>query len=199
MMADANGNVYDGDQLLLAVVRSRLRRGPVAGVVGTLMTNLAFEHALAGLKVPFARAAVGDRYVLEKLQENGWLYGGENSGHIICLDKHTTGDGIVSALQVLSALREEGGELHALLSKPELYPQKLINVPLSKGFPWQDHPGIAAVKQEVETGLGETGRVLLRASGTEPLLRVMVEGREAGKVSTAAEKLANAVRDAVST
>ncbi|GHU07541.1 phosphoglucosamine mutase [Betaproteobacteria bacterium] len=197
MMADANGNVYDGDQLLLAVVRSRLRHGPVAGVVGTLMTNLAFEHALAGLKVPFTRAAVGDRYVLEKLRENGWLYGGENSGHIICLDKHTTGDGIVSALQVLSALREEGGNLHTLLSWVELYPQKLINVPLSKGFPWQDHPGIAAVKQEVETGLGETGRVLLRASGTEPLLRVMVEGRKSEKVSAAAEKLANAVRDAV--
>jgi phosphoglucosamine mutase len=197
MMVDAYGNVFDGDQLLLAVVKSRLRHGPVAGVVGTLMTNLAFEHALAVLNVPFARAAVGDRYVLEKLQENGWLYGGENSGHIICLDKHTTGDGIVSALQVLSALREEGGDLHALLARLELYPQQLINVPLSKGFPWQDHPGITAVKREIEVGLGETGRVLLRASGTEPLLRVMVEGREAGKVSTAAEKLANAVRDAV--
>jgi phosphoglucosamine mutase len=198
MMADANGNVFDGDQLLLAVVKSRLRRGSVGGVVGTLMTNLAFEHALAGLNVPFARAAVGDRYVLEKLVENGWLYGGENSGHIICLDKHTTGDGIVSALQVLTALREEGGDLHALLAGLELYPQQLINVPLSKGFPWQEHPGIAAVKREIESTLDGTGRVLLRASGTEPLLRVMVEGREAEKVSAAAEKLANAVREAVS-
>ena len=198
MMVDARGNVFDGDQLLLAVVRSRLRRGPVAGVVGTLMTNLAFEHALAELNVPFARAAVGDRYVLEKLLENGWLYGGENSGHILCLDKHTTGDGIVSALQVLTALREEGCDLHALLSRLELYPQQLINVPLSKGFPWQDHPGIHAARREVEAGLAGAGRVLLRASGTEPLLRVMVEGRDAEKVAAAAEKLASAVREAVS-
>jgi phosphoglucosamine mutase len=196
MMVDADGNVFDGDQLLLAVVRSRLRRGPVTGVVGTLMSNLAFEHALAELDVPFARAAVGDRYVLEKLLENGWLYGGENSGHIICLDRHTTGDGIVSALQVLTALREEGGDLHSLLARLELYPQQLINVPLGEGFRWQDHPGIAAVRREIEADLAGTGRVLLRASGTEPLLRVMVEGREAGKVAAAAEKLANAVRDA---
>jgi phosphoglucosamine mutase len=198
IMVDANGNVFDGDQLLLAVVRSRLRRGPVAGVVGTLMTNLAFEHALAGLKVSFARSAVGDRYVLEKLLENGWLYGGENSGHIICLDKHTTGDGIVSALQVLTALREEGGDLDSLLAGLALYPQQLINVPLSKGFPWQDHPGIVAVRREVEVELAGTGRVLLRASGTEPLLRVMVEGRDADQVLATAEKLANAVREAVS-
>jgi phosphoglucosamine mutase len=197
MMVGAEGEVFDGDQLLLAVVRSRLRRGAVAGVVGTLMTNLAFEHALAALNVPFARAAVGDRYVLEKLLENGWLYGGENSGHIICLDRHTTGDGIVSALQVLTALREEGGDLHALLSGLELYPQQLINVPLGKGFPWQDHPAIAAARREVEADLAGTGRVLLRASGTEPLLRVMVEGRNAEKVAAAAEKLANAVREAV--
>ncbi|MDR1708317.1 MAG: phosphoglucosamine mutase [Candidatus Accumulibacter sp.] len=197
MMADAGGNLYDGDQLLLAIVRSRLRRGPVAGVVGTLMTNLAFEHALAGLGVPFARAAVGDRYVLEKLLENGWLYGGENSGHIICLDKHTTGDGIVSALQVLTALREEGGGLQALLAGLELYPQRLINVPIVKGFPWQDHPAIADARREAEASLSGAGRVLLRASGTEPLLRVMVEGRDAEKVSAAAEKLADAVREAV--
>jgi phosphoglucosamine mutase len=197
MMADAHGKVFDGDSLLLAMVKSRLRRGPVAGVVGTLMTNLALEHALAGLKVPFARAAVGDRYVLEKLLENGWLLGGENSGHLLCLDKHTTGDGIVSALQVLTALREEGGDLRALLDRLELYPQRLINVPLGSGFPWRDHPGIAAAREEAEVALGGTGRVLLRASGTEPLLRVMVEGRDAGQVSAAAEKLADAVRDAV--
>lgn len=199
MMVDANGNVFDGDQLLLAVVRSRLRRGPVAGVVGTLMTNLAFEHALAELNVPFARAAVGDRYVLEMLQEKGWLFGGENSGHILCLDKHTTGDGIVSALQVLTALCEAGGDLHSLLAKLELYPQQLINVPLSKGFPWKDHPAINAAKREVEADLAGVGRVLLRASGTEPLLRVMVEGQDAGKVAAAAEKLAGAVREAVAT
>jgi phosphoglucosamine mutase len=149
------------------------------------------------LKVPFLRAAVGDRYVLEKLLENGWLYGGENSGHIICLDRHSTGDGIVSALQVLTALREEGGNLHSLLAGLGLYPQQLINVPLGKGFPWQDHPGIVAARQDIEASLSGTGRVLLRASGTEPLLRVMVEGQDARQVSSAAEQLARAVRDAV--
>ena len=143
-------------------------------------------------------AGVGDRYVMEMLQKNGWLYGGENSGHILCLDKHTTGDGIVSALQVLSALREAGGDLQTLLGGLMLYPQKLINVPLVKGFPWKDHPLIAAVQREVEVELDGAARVLLRASGTEPLLRVMVEGRDAGKVVAAAEKLAAAVRDAVS-
>jgi len=198
MMVDAAGNIYDGDQLLFAVVRSRLRKEAVAGVIGTLMTNLALEHALAELRVPFARAAVGDRYVLEMLQEKGWLYGGENSGHILCLDKHTTGDGIVSALQVLSALRESGGDLQALLGALLLYPQKLINVPLVKGFPWQDHPLIAAARRDVEAALDGQGRVLLRASGTEPLLRVMVEGRDSARVVAAAEQLAAAVREAVS-
>ena len=198
MMADADGKVYDGDQLLLAVVKSRLRQGAVAGVVGTLMTNLAFEHALATLNVPFARAAVGDRYVLEMLREKGWLFGGENSGHILCLDKHTTGDGIVSALQVLTALRQDGGDPGRLLGELSLYPQLLINVPLVKGFPWKDHPHINTVREEVESELEGEGRVLLRASGTEPLLRVMVEGRDAQKVQSAAEKLAAAVRDAVS-
>ena len=197
IMVDAEGKVYDGDQLLLAVLRSRLRQGSVAGVVGTLMTNLAFEHALAALNVPFARAAVGDRYVMEMLRERGWLFGGENSGHILCLDKHTTGDGIVSALQVLSSLRQEGGALGELLGRLELYPQRLINVPLVKGFPWQDHPVITGVLNEVEVSLEGEGRVLLRASGTEPLLRVMVEGRDAEKVQSAAEKLAAAVREAV--
>lgn len=198
MMVDAAGRVYDGDQLLLAVVRSRLRQSPVAGVVGTLMTNLALEHALAALQIPFARAGVGDRYVLEMLREKGWLFGGENSGHIICLDRHTTGDGIVSALQVLSALRQEGGDLSSLLGQMVLYPQLLINVPLVKGFAWKDHPLIVGVLRQVELALEGEGRVLLRASGTEPLLRVMVEGRDAGKVRAAAEKLAAAVREAVS-
>jgi phosphoglucosamine mutase len=197
IMVDAAGTVYDGDQLLLAVVRNRLRQGPVSGVVGTLMTNLAFEHAMAGLNVPFARAAVGDRYIVEMLREKGWLFGGENSGHILCLDKHTTGDGIVSALQVLSALRVEGGNLGTLLGQLTLYPQLLINVPLVKGFPWKDHPQIAAVQREVESALEGEGRVLLRASGTEPLLRVMVEGRDSAKVQAMAEKLAAAVREAV--
>jgi len=197
LMVDAQGTLYDGDQLLFAVVRSRLRQGPVAGVVGTLMTNLAFEHALAELKIPFARAAVGDRYVMDMLRQKGWLYGGENSGHILCLDRHSTGDGIVSALQVLSALRAEGGTLQELLGGLQLYPQKLINVALSKGFPWQDHPLIGSVHRQVERALNGRGRVLLRASGTEPLLRVMVEGEDSLVVSNAAETLAAAVREAV--
>jgi len=198
IMVDSLGQVYDGDQLLFAVVRSRLRQGAVAGVVGTLMTNLALEHAFGQLKVPFARAAVGDRYVMDMLRQKGWLYGGENSGHILCLDRHTTGDGIVSALQVLCALREEGCDLQQLLGCLQLYPQKLINVALSKGFPWQENPLIAATRDEVEHELQGCGRVLLRASGTEPLLRVMVEGQDSLMVTRAAEKLAAAVREAVS-
>ena len=197
MMVDASGTVYDGDQLLLAVVRSRLRQGPVAGVVGTLMTNLALEHALAALNVNFSRAGVGDRYVLEMLREKGWLYGGENSGHILCLDRHTTGDGIVSALQVLCALRVEGGDLASLLGQLVLYPQVLINVPLVKGFVWKEHALISAAYKDVEARLRGNGRVLLRASGTEPLLRVMVEGRDAELVHSAASQLAAAIREAV--
>lgn len=197
VMVDEEGNVYDGDQLLYAIVRGRRTLGPVAGVAGTLMTNLALEDALKALGIPFARAAVGDRYVLEKLVQNGWLYGGENSGHILCLDRHTTGDGIIAALQVLAALRQQGGSLKALLGDLVLYPQKLINVPMPKGFPWQDSPAITAARQAVETELDGRGRVLLRASGTEPLLRVMVEGRDGELIARLAESLAGAVRQAV--
>lgn len=196
-MVDADGNLYDGDQLLYAIVRSRAKLGPVGGVVGTLMTNLALERALGELGIPFARAAVGDRYVVEMLAEKGWLYGGENSGHILALDRHTTGDGVVAALQVLAALREAGGTLGQLLGGLALYPQKLINVPLTRGFPWRDDPGIAAALAAVEARLGAAGRVLLRASGTEPLLRVMVEGEDVTAVEAAAEELASAVRAAV--
>lgn len=195
-MVDAEGNLYDGDQLLYAIIRSRARSGQVKGVVGTLMTNLALEHALAKLKIPFARAAVGDRYVVEMLNEKGWLYGGENSGHILTLDRHTTGDGVVAALQVLAALRESVGDLKGLLSGLQLYPQKLINVPICKGFPWKDHPAIQGALAEVEQRMAGRGRVLLRASGTEPLLRVMVEGERAEEVVAAAESLASVVRDA---
>jgi len=196
-MVDADGNLYDGDQLLYAIVRSRAKLGPVGGVVGTLMTNLALERALGELGIPFARAAVGDRYVVEMLAEKGWLYGGENSGHILALDRHTTGDGVVAALQVLAALREAGGTLGQLLGSLVLYPQKLINVPLTRGFPWRDDPGITAALAAVEARLGPAGRVLLRASGTEPLLRVMVEGEDVAAVEAAAEELASVVRAAV--
>lgn len=195
LMVDAEGNLYDGDQLLYALVRSRAKHGPVAGVVGTLMTNLALEHALARLEVPFVRAAVGDRYVVEMLAEKSWLYGGENSGHLLALDRHSTGDGTIAALQVLAALRESGGTLKALLSGLTLYPQKLINVPMAKGFPWRDDPSIQAALQATEARMAGRGRVLLRASGTEPLLRVMVEGENAEEVLAAAQALANVVRE----
>ena len=196
-MVDAEGNLYDGDQLLFAIVKSRARSAVVRGVVGTLMTNLALEHALAKIGIPFVRAAVGDRYVVEMLNEKGWLYGGENSGHILTLDRHTTGDGTVAALQVLAALKESGGDLKNLLGGLLLYPQKLINVQISKGFPWKDDLLIGEVLAEVEGRMAGRGRVLLRASGTEPLLRVMVEGEDVVEVTEAAEQLAQAVREAI--
>ncbi len=195
-MVDAKGQLYDGDQLLYAIVRSRANHGRVRGVVGTLMTNLALEHALAKMGVPFARAAVGDRYVVEMLHDRGWLFGGENSGHILTLDRHTTGDGTVAALQVLAALRESDGDLESLLGGLHLYPQKLINVPIVKGFRWQDDTSIQAALAAVEARMSGRGRVLLRASGTEPLVRVMVEGEDAGEVLAVAEDLATVVRDA---
>ena len=194
-MVDAQGVLYDGDQLLLAIVRSRAAKGLVQGVVGTLMTNLAFELALKEMGIPFERAAVGDRYVVEALHRNGWLFGGENSGHILALDRHSTGDGIVAGLQVLAAMRESGETLRALLGKLVLFPQKLINVPISKGIAWRDCPAIREVQQSVEQRLAERGRVLLRPSGTEPLLRVMVEGRDSEEVMRAAEEIAAVVRE----
>lgn len=195
-MVDAEGGLYDGDQLLMAIVRSRSRKAAVQGVVGTLMSNLALEHALDALGVPFVRAAVGDRYVVEMLHRNGWLYGGENSGHILALDRHSTGDGIVAALQVLAALRESGGDLKTLLGALVLYPQRLINVPVVKGFKWTDYPSVLEAQQAVEKRLAGRGRVLLRPSGTEPLLRVMVEGEDAQEVLEAAEEIAAVVRKA---
>ena len=194
-MVDAQGRLYDGDQVLYAIVRNRAQHAPVKGVVGTLMSNLALEHALSKIDVPFARAAVGDRYVVEMLKDKGWLYGGENSGHILALDRHTTGDGIIAALQVLAALREEGGGLGELLGGLRLYPQKLINVPMLRGFPWRDDPEIQRALSQVEARIAGRGRVLLRASGTEPLLRVMVEGEDAQEVAATAESLAAVVRD----
>lgn len=197
VMVDAAGNLYDGDQLLFAIVKDRLRHGQIAGVVGTLMSNLALEHALADLQIPFVRAAVGDRHVLETLRARDWLYGGENSGHILCLDKHSTGDGVISSLQVLAALRETGGDLQTLLSALKLYPQTLINVPISKGFVWEQNTQINDALREAETTMAGEGRVLLRASGTEPLLRVMVEGRDLEKVVATAKALSATVHDAV--
>ncbi|MEX2197547.1 MAG: phosphoglucosamine mutase [Burkholderiales bacterium] len=196
IMADAQGALYDGDQLLYAIVKHRASKGPVAGVAGTLMTNLAVEQAFAKLGVPFARARVGDRYVLELMREKGWMLGGENSGHLICLDRHTTGDGIVSALQVLAALRESTQTLRALTAELVMFPQVLINVQVPRGFKWQKDRAIGKAQADAEKSLDGRGRVLLRPSGTEPLLRVMVEGESKELVEAAANSIAAAVRDA---
>ena len=197
LMADAEGLLYDGDQLLYIIARQRLRRSNEAlGVVGTLMSNLALEHALTRLGIPFARARVGDRYVLEMQHERGWTLGGENSGHIICLDKHSTGDGIVAALQVLAALRANGETLTAASADLRLYPQRLINVPLPEGFDWTADAGIRAAREAAERDLDGRGRVLLRPSGTEALLRVMVEGENETLVADWSAAIAAAARAA---
>jgi len=196
LMMDANGRAYDGDQLLYIIARLRAKQGAVPGVVGTLMSNLALERALDRCGIAFARAKVGDRYVLEMLHEKGWQLGGENSGHIICLEKHTTGDGMVSALQVLTAICETDTTLSELSRDLVLYPQKLVNVKVGKGFKWEASTAVCKAKAAAERDLGKAGRVLLRPSGTEPVLRVMVEGEDGVKVRALAEMLAESVRAA---
>ena len=194
-MADQDGKVYDGDQLLFVIAKFRKKHKLLkGGVVGTLMTNLGMQQALAGHGIAFERAAVGDRYVLEKLVEQGWQLGGENSGHIICLDKHTTGDGIVSALQVLHALKAEGQGLAQLCGSMRLYPQALVNVKTRKGFDFGADDKVGAALKATRDRLGDKGRVLLRASGTEPVIRVMVEGEGHVFVSELAQSLANVIR-----
>lgn len=196
VMVDAAGDVYDGDKLLYVIAADRKAQGRLDGVVGTLMSNLGFEHAIGRLGVPFDRAKVGDRYVLELLQSRGWRLGGENSGHIICLDWHTTGDAIVSALQVLSALKRHRQTLADACGDVVFYPQKLVNVRLVNGFDWRANPAIDAATRVAVSELGDSGRVLLRPSGTEPLLRVMVEGRNASQVERLAHSIASAVEKA---
>ncbi|MGB6008544.1 phosphoglucosamine mutase [Castellaniella sp.] len=178
-MVDAAGRLYNGDELLYAIVRDRAKSHPIDGVVGTLMTNFGLERRLKELRIPFERAQVGDRYVLELLRQHGWLYGGESSGHLLCLDKHTTGDGIVAALQVLAAVRHAQMPLAALVADLKMYAQKMVNVPLAPGLDWKSHAGLQAASQAVRETLGERGRVLIRASGTEPKLRLMVEADDA--------------------
>ena len=190
-IVDASGRLFNGDELLYMMVADRLeRQQPVPGAVGTLMTNMAVEVAFRKRGVDFVRAKVGDRYVLEVLADKGWLLGGEGSGHLLVLDKHTTGDGLVSALQVLQACVASGKTLAQLLEGVELFPQTLINVRLAPGFDWKNHAPLQAATQEAEAALGETGRVLIRASGTEPLVRVMVEARDAAVAQATAERIA---------
>ncbi|MDR0481136.1 MAG: phosphoglucosamine mutase [Gallionellaceae bacterium] len=197
VMVDASSAVYDGDQLMYVIARHRHAQGTLkGGVVGTLMTNLAFEHAMQRLDVPFARANVGDRYVMELLQKNGWQLGGENSGHIICLDRHSTGDGIISALQVLHALRARDETLTQAAADLRLYPQVLLNVKTEKTRDCLSSANVQNAVSAAETALDGKGRVLLRPSGTEPLLRVMVEGENHTAVRQWAETIAQSVQEA---
>ena len=193
VMVDNTGRIYNGDELLYIMVKDRIATGQIHGAVGTLMTNMALEVAFKRMGVGFARAKVGDRYVLEVLQEKGWQIGGEGSGHLLFLDKHTTGDGIVSALQVLSALKRCGNSLAACTADINMYPQSLINVRVQPGFDWQKNDAILLEKERVEGELGDEGRVLIRPSGTEPLIRVMVEAKQAEAAERMAKRIASRV------
>jgi phosphoglucosamine mutase len=196
MMMDAHGDVKNGDQLLYIIARSRLASGQLGGgVVGTVMSNLGLEHALQASGIPFERAAVGDRYVMAKLVHNNWSLGGEASGHIICLDKTTTGDGIIASLQVLDALIRSGQNLAEACLDLAIYPQTMINVPVSKSIDLQQSSQVQDAVASAEMELAQSGRVLLRPSGTEPLIRVMVEGRDERQVSDLAARLAQTVSD----
>ncbi len=197
IMIDHRGEVVDGDELLYIIARERHRERQLAGVVGTTMSNLGLEQALAEMGIQFERAAVGDRHVIERLRRLGWSLGGESSGHIICLDRTTTGDGIISALQVLVAMVRAGRSLHELKGGMEKYPQVMINVRLAGPFDLAGASGVQQTVREVEAELGAGGRVLLRPSGTEPVVRVMVEGRERTQVEVLAKALAASVEAAV--
>lgn len=198
LMVDREGRVIDGDELLYVITTHRQRMQRLTGgVVGTLMTNLGMEHALQAAGIPFVRARVGDRYVMEQLQAQSWELGGESSGHLICLDKTTTGDGIVAALQVLAAMVESGKPLTELVSGMHKYPQQLINVQLARRVDVLARPEVQAAVAAAESELAARGRVLLRPSGTEPLLRVMVEGQDAEQVIRVARELADTVERAV--
>lgn len=194
-MVDATGRLFNGDELLYLIASDRIARDiDVPGVVGTLMTNMAVEVAFRKKGVKFVRAKVGDRYVLEELERHGWVLGGEGSGHLLVLDRHTTGDGLVSALQVLHACVDSGKTMAQLLADVALFPQTLINVRLQPGQDWKTNQKLADETWAVEAELGETGRVLIRASGTEPLLRVMVEARDPQQAQACAERLVAAVK-----
>ena len=195
LMVDHTGRIYNGDELMYLMVQDRLQRGEhIAGAVGTLMTNMAVEVALKQKGVEFIRAKVGDRYVLEALHDKGWQIGGEGSGHLLALDKHSTGDGLVSALQVLQSCVRSGQSLAQQLSNLTLFPQTLINVRLAPGQDWKSNTLLSQTQAIIEEQLGDSGRVLIRASGTEPLLRVMVEARDANMANDCAQRLADAAK-----
>jgi phosphoglucosamine mutase len=195
-MADASGRLFNGDELLYVLARHRVRhqgKGSVQGVVGTLMSNLALEHRLQAMGLDFRRAKVGDRYVLEMLKETGWELGGESSGHLLCLDKHTTGDGIVSALQVLAALVWSEQSLEDYIGDLRLYPQVMINHPLAGDLDWKNHAVFQRVYRDVSRAIEGSGRVLIRPSGTEPVLRIMVESPDESEATRYAQALADAL------
>lgn len=201
LLVDAQGNTINGDQILYILACHRLKKGGLkGGVVGTLMTNLGLELALQDRNIPFTRSRVGDRYVHEKLTEQGWILGGEASGHIICLDKSTTGDGIVAALEVLEVMLQTGKSLSQLIAGVTLFPQLIVNVPIgtADGKELTKNPMIRDAVSDAESRLGKTGRVVLRPSGTEPLFRVMLEGDDSVLVETLTLEIAERVREAVS-
>ena len=193
-MIDASGRLFNGDELLYVLTKDRLDRGQqLGGAVGTLMTNLAVEKAIKALGIGFERANVGDRYVLELLKQNGWIIGGEGSGHILCLDQHSTGDGTIAALQVLAAMSQNKKSLAQLLDSVKVYPQVLLNVKFKPGYDWKSDENLAKQIAKVESELKNIGRLLIRASGTEPLLRVMVETKEVDLAMSAAKSIADLV------
>ena len=191
VMVDSRGQIYNGDQLLYLIAKDRFAQGSLDGVVGTLMTNMALEVVFGRMDIGFERAAVGDRYVLEAMVERGWTLGGEGSGHLLFLDKQTTGDGIVSALQVLSALCRNNTTLAEYCSDLKLFPQTLINVRIPTGFNWKESGAVLKEKEKVEEELGSQGRLLIRASGTEPLLRIMVEAENEAVTRNMAQRIAD--------
>jgi len=198
IMVDHRGEIVDGDEIIYVLAKARKANGLLkGGVVGTLMTNLALEHAFADMGVDFERAAVGDRYVMELLKARGWELGGENSGHIICLDRVTTGDAIVAALAILAVIRETGDSLARLRADMQLYPQVLLNVPIKNRVNLDENATIQQALQQAKDDLGASGRVLLRPSGTEPLVRVMVEGKVANDVQRICQQVASVVGEAL--
>ncbi len=197
VMCDRDGRIYDGDELLYVIAADYWRRGVAhGGIVGTQMTNLGIEQAFARAGIELTRTKVGDRYILEEMHARHWLLGGENSGHIICLDKHTTGDGIVAALAVLRSLIDMKQTLAEATAGVAMFAQRLVNVPIRRGFDWQASPSVVTAERAAVRALDGTGRVLLRPSGTEPVLRVMVEARDGAAADLHARKLAEIIQQA---
>ena len=191
---DASGRLFNGDELLYVLAKDRIGRGQaIGGVVGTLMTNLAVENAIKGLGIGFERANVGDRYVLELLKQKGWIIGGEGSGHLLCLDQHSTGDGTIAALQVLAAMSQSKKSLSQLLDSVKIFPQILLNIKFKAGYDWKSDSALKSKISQVEGDLKGTGRVLIRASGTEPVLRIMVEAQDSNIAKSSAKSIAELV------